>query len=348
MSDRLYRLLLRTLPADLRRDFGDDMTQLFRDHRRALAGRPVRLISLWLGAACDVAMEAFAARAPLRVTQARWNERETDADSSSIGRSGGNVMRSMIGDFRHGLRLLRRYPASSLLALATLAIGIGANTAIFSVVDRVLLRALPYPEPDRIVMIWEKRPREGVMNNVVSPSDYVDWRKRNTVFDHMAAYAGGMASLTGDGEPAVVPAASVGWSFFDILSVRPELGRTFQPDDEVLGKHRVVVISHGLWQSRYGGQRDIVGKRIWLEQQRLGGDRRAAGLVPIRDRRRSLGAALVRGDEPGQPQLDVYARVKPGVSFAQALDAMDRLGQQLEAEYPQEQSRARCPRHAHA
>jgi putative ABC transport system permease protein len=199
------------------------------------------------------------------------------------------------------------------------------------------LRALPYPEPDGIVMIWEKRLREGVMKNVASPADYLDWRRRNTVFEHMAAYAGGEAGLTGDGEAVVVPAASIGWSFFDILKVRPELGRTFQPDDEVIGKHRVVVISHGLWQSRYGGQADIVGRRVWLN----GNAWEVVGVLPasfqfVTDV--DLWAPMAFGPEVSRVshQLDVYARVRPGVSFAQALDAMDRLGQQLEAEHPQE------------
>jgi putative ABC transport system permease protein len=336
MPERLYRLLLLTLPADLRRDFGDDMTQLFHDYRRELAGRPVHLLALWFGAAYDVVAQAVAARAPRRAAPPRWNDRKAPAEIG-LARTGGIVMRTALGDFRHGLRLLRKYPASSMLALATLAIGIGVNTAIFSVVDRVLLRALPYPEPDRIVMVWEKRLREGVMNNVVSPADYLDWRKRNTIFENMAAYAGGQASLTGDGEPAVVAAASIGWSFFDILNVRPELGRTLQPDDEVLGKHRVVMISHGLWQSRYGGQRDIVGRRVWLN----GNAWEVIGVLPasfqfVTDV--DLWAPLVFGPEISRVshQLDVYARMKPGVSFAQALDGMDRLGQQLEAEYPQE------------
>jgi putative ABC transport system permease protein len=338
MPERLYRLLLLTLPADLRRDFGDDMAQLFRDYRRELAGRPVRLMSLWLSAASDVAVEAFVARTPGRVSRARWNEHENDDAGLTLSRrTGGMMMRTVIRDFRHGLRLLRKYPASSLLALATLAIGIGANTAIFSVVDRVLLRALPYPEPDRIVMIWEKRPREGVMKNVVSPADYRDWRARNTVFENMAAYAGTSVSLTGDGEPVVVPGAAVGWSFFDVLSVRPELGRMFQPDDEVLGKHRVIVLGHELWQTRYGGQRDIIGRRVWLN----GNAWEVVGVLPasfqfVTDV--DLWVPLVYGQEVSRVshELDVYARVKPGVSFAQALDGMDRLGQQLEAEYPQE------------
>ncbi len=335
MSDRLYRLLLLTLPPDLRRDFGDEMAQLFHDYRQELAGRPVHLLSLFFASAWDVVAQAVAARAPRPASRARWNGREAPVNTG-FARTGGIVMRTVLGDFRHGLRLLRKYPASSMLALATLAIGIGVNTAIFSVVDRVLLRALPYPEPDRVVMVWEKRLREGVMNNVVSPADYLDWRKRNTVFENMAGYAGGQANLTGDGEPTVVPAASIGWSFFDILSVRPELGRTFQPDDEVLGKHRVVVISHGLWQSRYGGQRDIVGRRVWLN----GNAWEVIGVLPASFQfvtEVDLWAPMVFGEITRvSHQIDVYARVKPGVSFAQALDAMDRLGQQLEAEYPQE------------
>ena len=337
-GDRLYRLLLHTLPSDLRRDFGDDMVRLFHDYRAELAGRPIRLVSLWVSAACDVVLEAVAARAaPFRVSKARWNERGGDEDAVSRSRSGGILMRTVLADFRHGLRLLRRYPSSSLLALATLAIGIGANTAIFSVVDRVLLRALPYRDPDQIVMVWEKRPLEGAIKNVVSPADYLDWRARNTVFEHMAGYTGTSASLTNDGEPVVVPAAGVGWSFFDILGIRPELGRMFQPDDETPGKHRVVILSHKLWQMRYGGQRDIVGRRVWLN----GNAWDVVGVLPSSFRfvqEIDLWAPLVYGPERSRVshELEVYARLKPGVTFAQAVDAMDRLGLQLESEYPQE------------
>jgi predicted permease len=333
MADQLYRLLLWTLPPDLRRDFGDDMAQLFRDHRRELSGRPMRLLTLWFGAACDVVLEAIAARRPPRVTRARWND--DSSHSTSFGAKGGRVMRSVMADFRHGIRLLRKYPASSVLALATLAIGIGANTAIFSVVDRVLLQALPYPDPDKLVMVWEKRPREGVMRNVASPADYLDWRSRNTAFENMAGFAATQVSITGDGEPVQVPTAAVGWSLFDVLKVRPELGRTFQPDDEILGRHRVVVLSHAIWQSRYGGQRDIVGRRLQLN----GNAWEVIGVLPasfqfIQDV--DLWVTLVIGTDASRVthQLEVYARLKPGVSFEQSLDSMDRLGQQLESEYP--------------
>jgi putative ABC transport system permease protein len=339
MADRLYRLLLLMLPAELRRDFGDDMVQLFRDHRREIAGRPVRLMSLWLSVACDVALEAVAARARRRVSRARWNDADEDSDTGSRRLTGGMTLRTVLDDVRHGLRLLRRYPASSLLALATIAIGIGANTAIFSAVDRVLLRALPYPDPGRLVMVWEKRPREGRMTGNVSPADYRDWRARNTVFENMAALADTSAALTGDGEPVQVPAALVGWSFFDVLRVRPELGRTFEPDDEVRGRHRVVVLSHRLWQARYGGARDIVGRSLWIN----GNAWEVVGVLPasfqfIQDF--DIWGPMVFGEDVTRAlhQLDVYARLKPGVSFEQAVDAMDRLGLQLEAEYPAENS----------
>ena len=118
-------------------------------------------------------------------------------------------MRALLNDFRHGLRLLRRYPSTSLLAILTLALGIGANTAIFSVVDHVLLRSLPYPEPDQLAMVYETREREGRSDNPVSPADFLDWRRLNQSFSQMAAIAPAGVSLTGDGEPVQVSAAVV-------------------------------------------------------------------------------------------------------------------------------------------
>ena len=138
LADSTYRLLLRALPADLRQEFGTEMEQLFRDHRRAERGRPVRMASLWCAALGDIAREAIAGRAasiPRR-----------DSGTTLSWRS---FMRAFVSDLGHGLRLLRRYPSTSVLAVATLALGIGANTAIFSVVDAVALQRLPYPDPDR-------------------------------------------------------------------------------------------------------------------------------------------------------------------------------------------------------
>ena len=251
-------------------------------------------------------------------------------------------MRSSALDVRHGLRLLRRYPSSSLLAVATLALGIGANTAIFSVVDTVLIRQLPYPEPERLVMLWEKRPAEGVMVNVVSPADYLDWRRMQSSFEHVAGLAETSIALTGDGEPVNLTGAAVGWSFFDVLGVQLQQGRTFRPEHETFGTHRVVIISHGLWQRRYGGDPGIIGRRLTVNGN---SSWEVIGVLP-RDFKfieaYDLWAPMVL-QAPGSPaptrvahQLDVYARLKNGVTFAQALDDMDRIGRQLEEQYPTE------------
>jgi putative ABC transport system permease protein len=327
-ADAAYRLLLRALPADLRREFGDDMVQLFRDQRHAVRGRLVAVPRLWLAAVVDVAREALASRTAAR------------REGVPLWRP---LMRASALDIRHGLRLLRRYPGSSALAVATLALGIGANTAIFSVVDTVLIRQLPYPEPDRLVMLWEKRPAEGVMTNVVSPADYLDWRRMQTSFEHVAALGGATASLTGDGEPAELSAAVVGWSFFDLLRVRMHHGRSFQPSNEVLGDHRVVILSHRLWQQRYGGDPGVIGRRVTLNGN---SGWEVIGVLPPDFQfidEYDLWAPLVFDLSAGPPprvshQFDVYARLRPEVTFAQALDEMDRIGKHLEALYP-DQSR---------
>ena len=249
LADRAFRLMLTALPGDVRRDFGDDMVQMFRDHRRLAAGRPWALVVLWIAAIYDVLAEAIASRRAHAPTEPlEWR----------------SALRAVGNDIRHGLRLIRRYPASAAIAILTLALGIGANAAIFSVVDAVLLRSLPYPEPDRLVMVWEKRIKEHVLDNPVSPADFLDWRKQNDVFKNMAALADTSTSVTGDGEPVVVEAGAVSWAFFDVLGIRPALGRTFQPGDEVAGHDRVAVLTNGFWKGRYGGDPNIVGRKINL------------------------------------------------------------------------------------
>jgi putative ABC transport system permease protein len=329
MSDRLYRLLSFVLPAAARREFGEDVVQLFRDQRKAVSGHPLRLAGLWIAAAADLAKHGVGERVSgLRLPSPRAHA--------------GRRLRATFSDVRHGLRLIRRYPASSALAIATLALGIGANTAIFSVVDAVLIRAFPYEDPDRLAMVWEKRPAEGVMTNVVSLADYLDWRRMNTVFESMAAIIPTSVSVTADGEPEQMQAAAVGWGFFEVLKIQPELGRFFQPADEVFGQHLVVILSHGLWQRRYGGDPGIVGRTLTLNGST---GWQVIGVLPADFRfveRFDLWAPLSL-ERPGGPpptrvlhQLDVYARLEPGVSFAQALEAMDRLGRQLAETHPDE------------
>ena len=326
MTRRFYRLLLFALPADLRRDFGDDMAQLFADHRREARGL-TGVASLCAAAMGDVLQQAAAERT------ARWRARSRFSWST--------FMRGFVSDVRHGLRLLRRYPGMSLVAVTTLALGIGANTAIFSVVDAVMLRALPYPEPDRLVKVWEKRPSENVLTNVVSPADFLDWRRRQAPFEAIAAYASTQVALTGEGEPRRIGTGVVTAEFFDVLRVPALRGRTFQSGEDGLPPHRVAVITHGLWQRQFGADDSIVGRKIILN----GNPWEIIGVLPrtfrFPDPSLDIWAPMVLETGTAQPptrvshQLDVFGRMKPGVTLEQARDAMDRLGKDIEAENPE-------------
>ena len=326
LADRVYRALLLALPRRLRHEFGGDMAQLFRDHRLASGGRPWALASLWIAAVRDVAAEAIAGR------------RRQPADRPHRWRP---LTRACGTDLRHGLRLVRRYPASATLAILTLALGIGANAAIFSVVDAVLLRSLPYSEPDRLVMVWEKRIKENVLTNPVSPADFLDWRKENDVFENIAAAADTTVSISGDGDPIVVAADIVSWGFFDVLGVRPALGRTFRPDDEGLGQdRRVVVITRGFWLRHFGGDQNVVGKPISLNGNRW----TIIGVLPASFHFVNTAEVFVPlvleapGTTPSRVShaLEVYARIRRGVTFAQASASMDQLGARLAQEHPVE------------
>lgn len=328
----LYRFLLLALPADLRREFGAEMARLFREQCDALAGRPFERAGFVLSAAGDVMAQGVAARLPRRRVPAVTE----DHPARSL------VMSTVRSDVRHAVRLLWRSPAMSLLALTTLALGIGANTAIFSVVDAVLLKQLPYPQPDQLVMVWEqRRAPENVLKNVVSAADFLDWRARQEPFTAVAAFTSQNATLTGQGEPRDIATAVVSWQFFDIFGVTPAAGRRFQPEDEVVGRHRVLLISDGLWRRVFAADPAVVGRKIDLN----GNAWEIVGVLPpsfrFSDASLDLWVPLPL-EVPGQPpprgshNFEVYARMKPAVTLDQARAAMDRLGRQIEQEHPQE------------
>jgi putative ABC transport system permease protein len=242
-------------------------------------------------------------------------------------------------DLKYGARLLWRQSGFTFVVVLTLAIGIGANTAVFSAVNAVLLRALPYREPDRLVMVWEKRPREAVLNNVVAPADFVDWVAMNSSFEAMAAHSTATFDLTGSGEPRRLGAAAVSPPFFDILGITPALGRTFRADEGVIGHDRVVLLSHGLWQRQFGGDPGIVGKSITLNAN----PREVIGVLPASfefpgAETEVWSPLALQGSAQPLPralhQFQVYARMKPGVSIESARADMDRVGAQLESSYP--------------
>src|SRR5262245_34911561 len=171
---------------------------------------------------------------------------------------------------RYALRILRKTPVFTIAAMGTLALGIGANTTIFSLVQTMLLEPLPYQNPDEVVMVWEDRTAAGFSRNNAAPGNYGDWRAMNRSFTDMAAAAFAFANLTGDGGPELVIGRRVTASFFSVLGVQPVVGRTFTAADDTMGQ-RVVVISHALWQRRYGGDPDIVGRTIAMSGQGSGG-----------------------------------------------------------------------------
>src|SRR5437899_2435278 len=169
-------------------------------------------------------------------------------------------MNSLIKDVRYALRSLLKHPAFTLISVITLALGIGASTAIFSVVHAVLLRSLPYGSADRLVMLWEDRHRVGgKAANTINLGNFFDWKEQNHVFEDMAAFFDQSVKLTGDSEPEEAPSQIATPNLFSVLGVNPIIGRTFTPDDGKPGQPEVVVLSFGLWQRRFGGDQNIVG-----------------------------------------------------------------------------------------
>jgi putative ABC transport system permease protein len=325
-----YRVLLRAFPADVRREFGDDMAEMFakqiddaRRGRRSVA-------ALWLRAVID----ALAQGAGERFTRGtRWRVARHEAGRWRWW------MHAFTQDIRYALRVLAKQPGVAFVAILTLALGIGANSAIFSAVNAVLLRPLPYDDPDRIVTVWEKRPSEGVMDNVVSPADYVDWTRMNNSFEAMAALSSVSADLTGAGDPVRLFAGAVSPPFFDIFRVRMQLGRGFRAEEGIVGRDRVVILGHGLWVSRFGADSGIIGRSIALN----GIPHEVVGVLPptfeFPDDTLDLWLplALEGGSEPlgrAGHQFNVYARLKPAVTLEQAVTDMDRVGRQLERQYP--------------
>src|SRR5215208_765787 len=172
---------------------------------------------------------------------------------------GGNM--TLLPDVRYALRALAKSAGFALVAVWALALGIGANTAIFAVVRAVLLSPLPYPEPERLVWVRESNPGANIFEEAASAPNYNDWRTQVRSFEGVAAFAKTAMTLTdGDSEPERVPAVATSANFFQVVGVAPALGRGFLPEEETAGKNRVVVISHGLWQRRFGASQKALGQ----------------------------------------------------------------------------------------
>jgi predicted permease len=243
-----------------------------------------------------------------------------------------------MGDLRYGFRLLRKSPGFAVVAILTLGLGIGANTAIFSTVDALLIRALPYTDPDRIVMVWEDAHEAGFPRNTPAPGSYTDWTRLNRSFVAISATRGVTANLTGGGVPEQVIGRAVTPQFFTVLGVNPIAGRAFT-EAEDRSNVQVAVISHGLWQRRFGGQPAAIGSPILMNGNRY----EIIGVMPrnfvFRNREVdywipmafSPAAAALRTSH----YLNVVARLAPGVSLDAAKDDMRRVDEVQRREYPE-------------
>ena len=241
-------------------------------------------------------------------------------------------------DVRYGLRQIRRTPAFSAIAIATLALGIGVNTAMFSAVDAVLIRPLPYADAGRLVMIWDDATRTGGEAKFFStPPEWNEWRRQNAVFTDIAATQPADASLSGAGDPEELPARRVTGNFWSVLGVKPLAGRVFTEDEDVRGA-RVVVISHGLWQRRFGASPDAIGRTMTLNDtsyEVIGVMPRDFYFMPARDIDVWMPTSFSQGMLRNWGWHDVHcvARLKPGVTVRQANDAMAALSLRISAEY---------------
>jgi putative ABC transport system permease protein len=309
VRDHLFRLVLRLYPSEFRDRFGADMAAAYREARMDAAMRGRRgSAAFWFGVLGDALV-----RAP------------------------GEHMHMLLKDVRHSARALRRSPMFTLVAIVTLALGIGANTAIFSVVHAVAFQALPSRDPDRLVRLWEKNDKLRIPRFSVSVPNYYSWTERATGFEEMGAWRSNLSTITTGGEPQRLSRLDVTWTLLPMLGVKPIAGRTFTSDEDQVGRPRVALLAESIWRSRLGGDPAAVGKQIVLDDVPhtvigIFSDRDlilpASLIVPL--------AADLARENRSNHVATVIARLKPGVSLAQAQREMDGIALQLGREFPKD------------
>jgi predicted permease len=251
-------------------------------------------------------------------------------------------MSTLLQDLKHGLRVLLKNPGFTAAAVLVLALGIGANTAIFSVVNAVLLRPLPFHDSARLVQVWHVPPAKsfpGMTTFSASAANFIDWQQQNHVFDNMAIYTGSSLNLTGREQPMALLAASVSSGFFSTLQTQPALGRAFTLEEDQPGKNHVVILSYGLWKSRFAGDANIVGQSAEFDGQPyliagvMGEKFRFPGWAQLWT---PMGWSDKERAVRGEHHYMVIARLKPGVALPQAQAEMNTLSTRLEQQYPED------------
>jgi putative ABC transport system permease protein len=243
-------------------------------------------------------------------------------------------MQTLIQDLRYGARTLMSKPGFTLIAVITLALGIGVNTGVFSVINAVLLRPLQLGDPDRVVIVWERRGSSGEANITISAQEFVAWREQSNAFERMALIRGDSFTLTGGGEPETITAWQVSADFFSVLGVQPKLGRVFAPGEDQAGRNNIVVLGQNLWRRRFGSDPGVIGRTITLSDRPF----TVVGVMPALDPKppdlwlpMDLPGEVVKA---GAHTSNVMGRLKPGVSVEQAQAEMSHIAQRLERQYP--------------
>src|SRR5580700_1597786 len=249
-----------------------------------------------------------------------------------------NYLENLAKDIRHGLRMLQKSPSFTFFAVAVLALGIAANSAIFSIADNVLVRPLPYRDSNRLVMVWEDASAYGFPRDTPAPGNFADWKSRNQVFEDMAAISDASLNLTGSGNPEDLLGKWATANLFSVLGVTPALGRDFRPEDDIPGAPHVAILSHGLWLRRFGGDPQIVGREISLNYQKCTVVGVMARGVQFPDSKTEIWIPAQFTKElladHGSHYLSVLARLKSGVSLKTANANLATIASELEKEHP--------------
>jgi putative ABC transport system permease protein len=329
---RVLRLFARFVPADLREPIAGD---LHEEYLAIRGRRGLARATAWLWWQSLRLVITF-----------KWERAAHGRPLPPIGdeiRGMHSMWDSLRQDIGFGVRMLCRQPGFTCVAILALALGIGASTAIFSIVDAVLWRPLPYPRADRVVALAEQRPRESRWFGPVAPADYFDWQRDNRSFSAMAASmetsASGAYNLTGIGEPERVRPLEVTPAFLSVIGVLPALGRDFRADEDVEGRHRVVLLTDTLWRLRFGADPSVVGRTIAFD----GNTFEIIGVLPSQfwwSTRPDVVVPLALSDHDrtlrGAHFLDVFGRLRDDVTPQQAREDLRLIGARLSQAYPEE------------
>ena len=310
---RWYRALLRLYPQSFRAEYGDEMTAIFADRRRAVSGWG-ESVSLWFEALRDAVLNAPAIHADL-----------------------------LRQDLRTAMRALRRAPGFTMAAVLIAALGIGATTVTFGVADHVLVRPLPFPDPDRLVKLYQDQTFRGYSRMEVAPPNFLDWKRANRSFERLAAYTAQSGTLVGSGPPVRLNGVIATGDLFATLGVPAALGRGLTTADDRNGAERVLVISHRLWTTQFGGQATVIGQSVLLDDT----PHVVVGVMPPHFNFPSREAAYWAPLRLTPSQLEdrtnwwlhSIGRLKDGVTLSQARAEMSAIAAQLAQAYPEANER---------